>query len=171
MNWGGSETLRLLFMLAPLGSIGFAACAQASEKFNVAQEGSRLRVDQGELAKSFQLRHLVDGYEVDCDKRYLVVWGKPEKINPSNPQDTGISLINLTDMRFVYQGFSGKNIYDAEYVDGGRALVVFEDVPLTFDLASGKKIQGADAVDVDSPSYKKEQCPDFKFRSYRKYSE
>jgi hypothetical protein len=50
-------------------------------------------------------------------------------------------------------------------------LVVFEDVPLTFDLASGKKIQGADAVDVDSPSYKKEQCPDFKFRSYRKYSE
>jgi hypothetical protein len=48
---------------------------------------------------------------------------------------------------------------------------VFEDVPLTFDLASGKKIQGTDAVDVDSPGYKKEQCPDFKFRSYRKYSE
>ncbi len=170
MNWGGSETLLLLFMLAPLGSIGFAACAQASEKFNVTLEGSRLRVDQGELAKSFQLKHLVDGYEVDCDKRYLVVWGKTEKINPSNPQDTGVSLINLTDMRFVYQGFGGKNVYDAEYVDGRRALVVFEDVPLTFDLASGKKIQGADAVDVDSPSYKKEQCPDFKFRSYRKYS-
>lgn len=108
-------------MLAPLGSIGFAAYAQASEKFNVALEGSRLRVDQGELAKSFQLRHFFDGYEVDCDKRYLVAWGKPEKINPSNPQDTGISLINLTDMRFVYQGFGGKNIYDAEYAAGGRS--------------------------------------------------
>ncbi|WP_374588454.1 hypothetical protein [Ideonella dechloratans] len=81
-------------MLAPLGSIGFAAYAQASEKFNVALEGSRLRVDQGELAKSFQLRHFVDGYEVDCDKRCLVVWGRLEKINPSNPQDTVISLIN-----------------------------------------------------------------------------
>jgi hypothetical protein len=46
-------------MLAPLGSAGFTACTQGSEKFNVTLEGSRLRVDQGELAKSFQLSILL----------------------------------------------------------------------------------------------------------------
>jgi hypothetical protein len=110
-------------MLAPLDSAGFTACTQASEKFNVALEGSRLRVDQGELAKSFQLRHLVDGYEVDCGKRYLVVWGKPEKINPSNPQDTGISLINLTDMRFVFKALVGKtSTMLSMWMEGGSWL-------------------------------------------------
>jgi hypothetical protein len=48
-----------------------------------------------EILKSLPLSHSIDGFEVNCKRKTIIAWGKSKNLNPSNPQLSQITLIDM----------------------------------------------------------------------------
>ena len=118
--------------------------------------------------KNIKLTHTVSGYEANCKKTYLMAWGKPERLNINNPQDSTLTIINLKSKKKpISIGFS-KNIFDAEFSNDEIHAVIQSDTETTLSIFNGNILTtGADI----KATFKPESCDSFEFKSYRKFKE
>lgn len=131
-------------------------------------ENGRMYISGGGGTRKISLAHEVFGYEVNCAKTWLLVWGKPKNLNENNPQDSILTIFNLKSHgKPITIGF-GKNIFDAVFLKDGVTAIVGSDSEVPVDIIRGKLLGAkySASSDVNSGS---EVCTDFPYKSYRKY--
>ena len=76
-----------------------------------------IKIGVGEGFANFELNHSVDGYEVDCKKDLMMVWGKPVILNESSPQDSNLTIIDLMNLKIRKIVYFDKGVYDIDFLE------------------------------------------------------
>lgn len=120
-----------------------------------------------ELLKNLSPNHSIDGYEENCKREILIAWGKPKKINPSNPQLSQIKLIDIKNKRITKTLDITGGIFGARYLQDGKS-VYLESTPETL-----LNISDGTPLTINENTYNTfsfESCRDFPQKSYLKYA-
>jgi hypothetical protein len=130
----------------------------------------KIIVIHNNVANKITLSHEIYGYEVNCKRDRLIAWGKPKEINKNNPQDTTLTIASLnSDEKQIKIGFS-KNIFGATFFNDNTHAMIETDTETVVSVKDGKVLPGK--VDTDSGiNSEPEMCSDFKYKSFRKFTE
>ena len=120
---------------------------------------------------SLNLAHSIDGYLTNCEKRTILIWGKPVETNPSNPQQSTLTIINTENLKIRKEGHFSKGIHTAEFLSSRSEAIVWTDTGIAIDLGTGKTLPPPNQLDFDFANFPREACPDFPYKSFKKYPE
>lgn len=149
-----------LLLLGGCASAGtFSAEVDRAQLVVADAKGNRFAVEIG---------HSIDGFEVDCKQRWAVVWGKALQLNPSNPQDTEVTLIQLDAGRVRGMFGYSKGIFDVQFSADGRYAILHSDRDQLLDLDRAQGVTST-AIVGESQQVLVEECSNFGGRSFRRY--
>jgi hypothetical protein len=157
-----------VFFVLAASLVSLDGCAHAGG-FTTRVEKERVVVINADAQRfRVEVNHSIHGYEVDCKKSWMLVWGKPLPINPSNPQDTSATLVEVKSgrARAVF-GYS-KNIYDVQFSADGRRAILHSDQDQFIDLDRAEPVQSSPSVG-ELPEIAVEKCEAFEGKSFRRY--
>ncbi|MBI5256145.1 MAG: hypothetical protein HY855_06575 [Burkholderiales bacterium] len=111
----------------------------------------------------------MDGYDVSCDQRWLAVWGKPRTLNPDNPQDSNLTIVDLQDPRVTPALGFERGIFGVEYLKTPARAIVATDSGALLDLERRVRLAPPAQFDFGDPAYLRESCAPFPNKTYRRY--
>lgn len=126
-----------------------------------------IKIGVGEGFANFELNHSVDGYEVNCKKDLMMVWGKPVILNESSPQDSNLTIIDLMNLKIRKIVYFDKGVYDIDFLESPLKAIVWAARGVILDLHYGNILLQPESVDVDMPL---ESCDIFQYKSFRRYA-
>jgi hypothetical protein len=135
---------------------------------SVRHSNDSIQIELETRIENFKLKHTVDGYEVNCEKSWLIVWGKPFKLNTANPQDSNLTVIDLQRLEVKSAVSFNKGIHEVSYTAGQRTAIIWTTLGTPLDLGSGKTISPTSESDS---TLSLEACDNFAHKSFRKYSQ
>lgn len=111
--------------------------------------------------------HTIDGYQIKCDRSMVLVWGKPKKINISNPQESEATLIDLKKNITIKKFGLSSGTFGAGFLSNGEYLNIESGAGVTIDLSTYSEVFFDHYFDTEG---KYEKCPAFKGQSFNKYT-
>lgn len=112
--------------------------------------------------KYFKINYDIFGFNVNCKKNKILVWGKSSRLNSSNPQDSILTIIDIDNKRKT-DATQLKNIYGANFLKNESFGVIDSHVSNLVDLNTGKIIaESNEEQDL-------EVCENFPGKFYSKY--
>lgn len=180
-GWRKREVYFLLSMMAQLNksslfsflflflllSCTYSISGVSHSPNNVDYGAHSIKIGMGEGFANFELNHSVDGYEVNCKKDLMMVWGKPVILNESNPQDSNLTIIDLTNRKIRKIIYFDKGIYDIDFLESPLKAIVWTTRGVILELHYGNILLQPESVDVDMPL---EFCDIFQYKSFRRYA-
>lgn len=112
--------------------------------------------------KYFKIKYDILGFNVNCKKNKILVWGKPLRLNSGNTQDSMLTIIDIDSKRKVDVP-QFKNIYGAYFLKNESLGVIESHVSSLLDLNAGKII--AESNEMQDL----EVCQNFPGKFYSKY--
>lgn len=140
-----------------------------SDKFRLEiSKKNQLSIYEGERSRQVRLIHEIYGYEVNCSKTKVLVWGKPKNLNKDNPQDSILTIVNLKyNTKSSIIEFT-KNIFDVVFLADGVKAIVGSDSEKFIDITRGVLLDPGDGASIN-PNANLENCKTFPNKSYRRY--
>jgi len=128
----------------------------------------KIKINYMNKIYKINVNHSIDGYNIDCDKKNMVIWGRSKLFNPDNPQNSYITIVKINPSSIKKEMRNFGNIYDVLYLKNKPIIYIETGMGAFANLTDGSllKING---LDVESPDV--EDCPDFVGKSYKRYSE
>ncbi len=152
----------MLFLYAVVAALNPSAHAEKPEALN--QISASLLLQK---IRRFNYTHTIDGYQIKCDKTKALVWGKPNKFNTNHPQDSEATLVDLEKNKIVRTFGVSSGIFGAGFLKDGQRLNIESGNGVMIDLRTASEISEDYYFDTEG---KYEECPDFKGRSFLRYS-
>ncbi|WP_148211159.1 hypothetical protein [Methylovorus glucosotrophus] len=132
---------------------------------------SNYKIEINYIKKIYTVKvdHSIDGYNIDCDKKNMVIWGRPKLFNPASPQSSNVTILKINQPSIKKEiGIMG-GVFDVFYLKN-KPIVYIESgmEELLVNLTDGSFLEkkGYEAEPSDF-----EDCPDFFGKSYRRYPE
>jgi hypothetical protein len=127
-----------------------------------------IQVELEKRTVDIKLEHTVDGYEANCDRSWLIVWGKPIKFNAANPQASNLTLIDLRQQKIKSALLFDKGIHDVSYAATHGTAIIWTVLSTVLDLELGTTVALSSESETDLPL---EACENFCYKSFRKYAQ
>lgn len=103
------------FAILFLGSVLSACAKNAPQSTKTLGEidvsKNQLVVKFGGTSNEYKLGRSIDGYEVNCAKTKILIWGKPDKMNAANLQDSSMSILDLQSKSVKFTLHFDKSIF------------------------------------------------------------
>lgn len=128
----------------------------------------QIYVNENDRSRGVRLTHEVFGYEVNCSKSRILVWGKHTPLNKNNPQDSVLTIINLNSRAKPSIIELNKNIFDVKFLNDNANAIIESDSVKLLNIARGVLLNPDDNY-FPSAHADPENCIDFPYKSYRKY--
>ncbi|MEK8034981.1 hypothetical protein AACH06_29550 [Ideonella sp. DXS29W] len=120
---------------------------------------------------TIETRIRIDGYEMDCSRRYILVWGHPTLLNPNNPQDSVISIFDVAKLQIVGNVAVSKGVFSAEFLKDKPLAIVASDAEFLIRLPDGEIQPRPDGLDFSGPQFERESCARPPNSRYRRFSD
>ena len=120
-----------------------------------------------ELFKKLSLSHSIDGYEENCGRKILIAWGKPKKINPSDPQLSQATLIDIKKKSITRKLDIAGGIFGARYLGDGESAYLESNPEILLNLSNGASQTINESI---YNTFNFESCNNFPGKSYLKYA-
>lgn len=160
------KPIYLVFFLTILSGCAHSNKNPPQKTIAIHHEGNMLHVSTRDNTYQIKLQHTVDGFNVSCSMEHIIAWGKPAKINESNPQDSSLTIIRLQPSTTVSTAHFDKGIHIVEYIKDQRKAIAWTTFGASVDLDTGNTTIPATEAEINAP---KEDCATFKNKSYQKY--
>jgi hypothetical protein len=147
-----------------------AACLAADGGFRVSIATPQVLggiVDNRYL--SLKLSHSIDGYLVSCDRRRILVWGRPMKFNSDAPQEATLTVVDTRSLKIGSEVRFSKGIHSAEFLAERSEAIIGTEMGAMIDLETGKILPSPDYLEFDTTRYPRETCPEFPYKSFNKF--
>ena len=119
------------------------------------------------ILKDLLLSHSIDGFEVNCNKKIIIVWGKPKTLNPSNPQLSRITLIDAKRKKINWTLVVSSGIFGVRYLQDEESVYLESNPESLLKISTGLLLPvNENALD----NLKFEKCDGFPQKSYLKYA-
>jgi hypothetical protein len=159
-------------LICVLPALAMTACLAADVGFRISiAPPSALEITGQDKRVELRLSHTIDGYLVNCERSRMLAWGKPFKLNPDNPQDGVLSIIDTQDLKIQQEVHLSKGIHSAEFLSSKAEAIIWTDVAIAIDLDTGKTLPQPDQLEFDAVQYPREACPDFPYKAFNRYRE
>lgn len=113
----------------------------------------------------------INGYEMDCSQKYLLIWGHPEFLNPNNPQDTVVSIVDIAKLQIVGNVAISKGVFSAEFLKDKPLALIAADAEFLIRLPDGQVQPSPDGLDFSGAEYERESCDRSPSSRYRRLSD
>jgi hypothetical protein len=164
--------LSLASFSAAIAALYVSACAAAKLDLKISITApDALAISTTDQHVILNFTHSIDGYLTNCEKNIILIWGKPLDLNPSSPQESTLTIINTNSLKIHKEVHFSKGIYTAEFLSSRPEAIVWTDMGVAIDLRAGKALPPPNQFDFDSANFPRESCPDFPFKSFKKYPE
>lgn len=155
--------------------IAFSACVCAASSATNVPEVSldgdsvlSIYIDKKKHAIRSDFR--IDGYEIDCSRKYAILWGHSKPFNPSNPQDSSVSVVDILSSRIVGRVALSKGVFSAEFLKDKYRALIWSDAGVLVRLPDGKVLPDPENLDFSGPDFERESCAEFTNKHYRRFS-
>ncbi len=156
--------IKKIFLLYLIVLAGVVRAQSKECFFTTSVDKNVIVINKNCKKKQIDLQYDLLGFEVNCKKTKILIWGKSFNLNPNNPQDSILTILNLNDDSKESLMYSN-NIYDA-YFSAQRDVAIIETVSRELiDLKTKKPIG------VNKLNEVREICKKFDGKAYRKYKE
>lgn len=120
------------------------------------------------VSKKIKLDTTINGYSVNCAGSKIMLWGKPKKINETNPQSTDVILIDLNKSYKKHMIAVSSGAFDIDYLKSNDYAYIGSNQGLLVNLSNGRVIESSSDFDPTSDS-KFESCEKNKSWSFNRY--
>jgi hypothetical protein len=164
-----------LHNLAAYFLTAFTLCVCNSQAFGVAEiyliGESNISIPAGNKRATIRVDFRVDGYEVDCLRKYMVIWGHPAILNPNNPQDSVAAIADISKLRIVGRVAVSKGIFGVDFLKEGSRALLWSDAGVLMQLPGGNIQPNPKDMDFSGPQFERESCATFSGQRYWRFSD
>jgi len=129
----------------------------------------KIKINYMNKIYKINVNHSIDGYNIDCDKKNIVIWGRPKLFNPDSPQSSNVTILKINQPSIKKEiGIMG-GVFDVFYLKN-KPIIYIEagmEEPLV-NLTDGLFLE-KNGYEEEPSDF--EDCPDFVGKSYRRYPE
>ena len=120
-----------------------------------------------ELFRKLSFSHSVDGYEENCGREVLIVWGKPKRISAADPQLSRITVIDVKHKSIARKLDISGGIFGARFLRNGKFAYLEANPEILLDLSNG----ASQAINESTyNTFDFEDCNNSPGKSYLKYA-
>ena len=131
---------------------------------------SIIKIKRNTEEVSFKLSIDINGYEINCQKNKMIIWGIPKKFNPSSAQDNALTIIDLDLLKINFTLRFGRGIFGVKYIENGDLAFIETDNGHLLNVMDGT-VKQTDPNTETEENFIFETCPSFKYKSFNRFTE
>lgn len=90
------------------------------------------------VSKKIKFDTIINGYSVNCEGSKIMLWGRPKKINETNPQDTDVILLDLNKNHKKYMIAVSSGVFDIDYLKSNDYAYIGSNQGILVNLSNGR---------------------------------
>lgn len=120
------------------------------------------------VKRNYQFGGTINGYQTNCKKTTIIVWGTPNEVSTDSPQIGYIAVLKSGHRKILFRKITSKELIDANFSNDGRHVELLYTDRATFDLKTGKINYSSTLNESREPS--NEICKKEDWQHYSRWS-